>query len=93
MTVGGKLTLLEILCQRIRRILYSYALKVFTVGWKFPSTNQKYFTDLVVTRQQYGIFALLPQTLFRRKTSGGVDKCRVILWKLPTLLFVTSRET
>ena len=31
----------------------------------------------VVTRHQYGISALISQTLFRRETSGGVGKCRL----------------
>ena len=31
----------------------------------------------VVTRHQYGISALVSQTSFRGKTSGGVDKCRL----------------
>jgi len=31
----------------------------------------------VVTRHQYGISALVPQTLFRGNTSGGVAKCRM----------------
>ena len=31
-----------------------------------------------VTRYQYGISALVSQTLFRDKTSDGVEKCRLI---------------
>ena len=31
----------------------------------------------VVTRHQYGISALVPQTSFRRETSGYVAKCRL----------------
>ena len=31
----------------------------------------------VVTRHQYGISALVSQTSFRGKTSGGVPKCRL----------------
>ena len=31
----------------------------------------------VVTRHQYGISALVAQTSFRRKTGGGVAKCRL----------------
>ena len=31
----------------------------------------------VVTRHQYGISALVPQTSFRRETSGDVAKCRL----------------
>jgi len=32
----------------------------------------------VVTRHQYGISALVSQTSFRRETSGGVAKCRLL---------------
>ena len=32
----------------------------------------------VVTRHQYGIFALVSQTSFRDETSDGVKKCRLI---------------
>ena len=31
----------------------------------------------VVTRHQYGIFALVPQTPFGGETSGSVAKCRL----------------
>ena len=31
----------------------------------------------VVTRHQYGISALVPQTSFREETSGSVAKCRL----------------
>ena len=31
----------------------------------------------VVTRHQYGIFALVPQTSFRGKTSGSFAKCQL----------------
>ena len=31
----------------------------------------------VVTRHQYGISALISQTLFRGETTGGVAKCRL----------------
>ena len=39
---------------------------------------QKYHTDdALVTRHQYGISALVSQTLFRGETIGGVPKCRL----------------
>ena len=31
----------------------------------------------LVTRDQFGISALVPQTLFRWESSGGVAKCRL----------------
>lgn len=31
----------------------------------------------VVTRHRCGVFAVVPQTPFRRKTSSGVAKCRL----------------
>ena len=31
----------------------------------------------IVTRDQYGISALVPQTSLRGETSGGVTKCRL----------------
>ena len=31
----------------------------------------------VVTRDQFGISALVPQTLFRWESTGGVAKCRL----------------
>ena len=34
----------------------------------------------VVTRLEYGMFALVPQTLFGGETSGGVAKCRVVVF-------------
>ena len=33
--------------------------------------------DWGATRHQYGISAVVPQTLFRGKTRGGVAKCRL----------------
>ena len=36
---------------------------------------QKTTQMLVVTRYQYGIHALVPETSFRTETSGGVAKC------------------
>ena len=42
---------------------------------KFDSTNQKHYPDLVVTRHQYGISALVSQTSFGGETSGSVAKC------------------
>ena len=44
---------------------------------KFDSTNQKHYPDLVVTRHQYGISALVSQTPFGGETSGSVAKCRL----------------
>ena len=35
------------------------------------------FLMCIVTRHQYGISALVPQTSFRGKTSEGVGKCRL----------------
>ena len=32
----------------------------------------------IMTRHQYGIYALDPQTSFRGETVGGVQKCRLI---------------
>ena len=42
--------------------------------WNFASTNQKRYLDLaiVVTRHQFGISALVSQTLFRGETPPGV---------------------
>ena len=40
----------------------------------------------VVTRHQYGISALVPQTLFRGETSGGIAKCQ--LFSQPCFLCV-----
>ena len=48
---------------------------------KFDSTNQKHYPDLVVTRHQYGISALVSQTSFvGGETSGSVAKCRLFSW-------------
>ena len=44
----------------------------------------------VVTRDQYGISALVPQTSFRGKTSGGVTKCR--LFSQANVLNVVAAE-
>ena len=33
-----------------------------------------------VTRHQYGVFALVPQTWFRGKTNSGVAECRRFSW-------------
>ena len=43
---------------------------VLLIGWKFASTNQNHFPD-----HQYGISALVSQTLFCEETSGGLAKC------------------
>ena len=43
-------------------------------------TNQKQSdldSDTSSVTHQYGISALISQTLFRRETSGGVGKCRL----------------
>ena len=45
---------------------------VLLIGWKFASTNQNHFPD-----HQYGISALVSQTLFCGETSGGLAKCRL----------------
>ena len=37
----------------------------------------RHYPGLVVTRHQYGISALVSQTLFGRETSGSVAKCRL----------------
>jgi len=60
----------------------------------FRSTTQ----ICVVTRHQYGISALVPETSFCRETSGRVMKCQLLSqdmaevhkqkWKWPTILFV-----
>ena len=42
---------------------------------KLASTNQKHYPDLVVTRHQYGISALVSQTSTRGETVSGVAKC------------------
>ena len=42
--------------------------------YKFALTNQKHYTDVVVTHHQYKIFAVLPQASFPGETSGGVGK-------------------
>ena len=39
----------------------------------------------VMTRHQYGISALVSQTLFGGETSGGVAKCRCFLWLYPAI--------
>ena len=47
------------------------------VETNFPrgTNNQKYYPDLVSDRHLYRISALVCETLFRGKTSGGVAKC------------------
>ena len=47
--------------------------QIFHVVQQIRSTTN----NCVVTRHQYGIFAVVPQTPFRRKTSSGVAKCRL----------------
>ena len=51
------------------------------IGWTTRETcfNQSENTNQiwVVTRHQYGIPALVPQTSIRGQTSGGVAKCRL----------------
>ena len=42
----------------------------------------------IVTRHQYGISALVPQTLFRRETSSGVAKCRRFLRLLTMMMLL-----
>ena len=44
----------------------------------------------VVTRHQYGISALVPQTSFRRETSGDVAKCRLFSSRSAHTRCVTS---
>ena len=44
---------------------------------KFDSTNQKHYPDLVVTRHQYGISALVSQMSFGGETSDSIAKCRL----------------
>ena len=52
----------------------SYCLKQISLAARpMKSTTQIW----VVTRDQYGISALVPQTSFRGETSGGVAKCRL----------------
>ena len=49
------------------------------VETNFPrgTNNQKYYPDLISDRHLYRISALVCETLFRGKTSGGVAKCRL----------------
>ena len=41
------------------------------------TNNKKHYPDLVSDRHLYRISSLVPQTLFRGKTSGGVAECRL----------------
>ena len=52
-------------------------LVVLLIGERKFLTNQNYYPDLVVTRHQYGISALVSQTSLRGETSDGVAKCRL----------------
>ena len=65
----------------------SYCLKqISLVARPMKSTTQIW----VVTRDQYGISALVPQTSFRGETSGGVAKCR--LFSQANVLNVVAAE-
>ena len=65
----------------------SYCLKQISLAARpIRSTTQIW----VVTRHQYGISALVPQTSFRRETSGGVTKCR--LFSQANVLNVVAAE-
>ena len=50
-------------------------------------TNQKHYPDLVSARHQYGISALVSQTLFRGETSGGVAECRLFSQAMISYVF------
>ena len=47
------------------------------ICWKFVQPIRSTTQIWVVTRHQYGIYAVFYQTSFRGKTSGGVAKCRL----------------
>ena len=47
---------------------------VLLIGWSHFSTNQVLGIE---TRHQYGVSALVSQTLFRGENSGGVANCRL----------------
>ena len=52
-------------------------LVVLLIGWNFLSTNQKHYQDLGSERHQYGISALITQTLFCEGSSGDLVKRRL----------------
>ena len=48
---------------------------------KLASTNQKHYQDMgIVMRHQYGISALVSQSSFGGKTSGGAGECRLFFF-------------
>ena len=48
------------------------------IGLKLSSTSQKHYPDLGSdVSSEYGISALVSQTSFGGKTTGGVAKCRL----------------
>ena len=57
---------------------------------KFASTNQEHNQDMGSERHQYGIFAVVSQTSFRKETSEGVVKCRLFF---PQTIFNAARTT
>ena len=62
---------------------------VLLIGWgQIPrgTTNQKYCPDPLSERHQNGISALVPQTWFRGKTSGGVAIC--CPFSLASIIFI-----